>query len=267
MQEIRVFDGEKLRASLFNAGAKRLFATFRQRVAVAGEFEDRGPVKNMTRHGYAHLHIQCRDNDWYVNSETQALSRSLKDLTKGYRDAAAMGFSMGGYGALRFSSALNLKRLIAVSPQYTIAQGAVPHDRRRKEAAAFDEALGDLIRYGRHGVKGVVLFDPFRKMDLNHALYIQAVFPDLQLCRLSCGGHPASQVIREGGSFWDLQSMLHTGPLTAARVLDLHRERRRRSQTYWRRLARVARQRGRPQLGAAADARLERLAAEQENGQ
>ncbi|WP_291732525.1 alpha/beta hydrolase [Leisingera sp. F5] len=267
MQEARVFDGDKLRASLFNAGAERLFVTFRQRVAVAGGFEARGPVKNMTQHGYAHLHIQPRNNDWYVNSETQALSRSLKDLTKGYKDVSAMGFSMGGYGALRFSSALRLNRLIAVSPQYTIAQGVVPHDRRRKEAAAFDDALGDLVRFGRHGVRGMVLFDPFRKMDLNHALYIQAVFPNLQLCRLSCGGHPASQVIREGGSFWDLQSMLHTGPLTAARVLDLHRERRRRSQTYWQRLARVARQRGRPQLGAAADARLEGLAGEQENGQ
>lgn len=267
MKETRVFDGEKLRASLFNAGAERLFVTFRQRVAVAGEFEDRGPVKNMTGHGYAHLHIQPRNNDWYINSETKALSRSLKDLAKGYDDVSAMGFSMGGYGALRFSAALQLKRLIAVSPQYTIAAGAVPHDRRRKEAAAFDAALGDLIRYGNHGVQGVVLFDPFRKMDLSHALFIQAVFPDLQLCRLSCGGHPASQVIREGGSFWDLQSMLRDGPLAAGRVLALHRERRRRSQTYWQKLARVARQRGKPLLGAAADARLERLAAEQKKGQ
>ncbi|WP_264210399.1 alpha/beta hydrolase [Leisingera thetidis] len=266
MREIRVFDGEELRASLFHPQAKRLFVTFRQRVAVAGEFEDRGPVKNMTQHGYAHLHIQCRNNDWYVNSETKALSRSLRALASGYDDVAAMGFSMGGYGALRFSADLNLSRLIAVSPQYTIAQGVVPHDRRRREAAAFDAGLGDLVRYGRHGVQGVVLFDPFRKMDLNHALYIQAVFPDLQLCRLSCGGHPASQVIRDGGSFWDLQSMLRSGPLAAARVLALHRQRRRLSQTYWRRLARAARQRGRMALGAAADARLEALAAAQAAG-
>ncbi|KIC12314.1 hypothetical protein RA19_03530 [Leisingera sp. ANG-M1] len=267
MQETRVFDGDKLRASLFNPGADRLFVTFRQRVAVAGEFEDRGPVRNMTGHGYAHLHIQPRNNDWYINSETKALSRSLKALTKGYADVSAMGFSMGGYAALRFSAALHLKRLIAVSPQYTIAKGAVPHDRRRKEAAAFDAALGDLVRYGRHDVQGVVLFDPFRKMDLNHALYIQAVFSDLQLCRLSCGGHPASQVIREGGSFWDLQTLLRDGPLTAGRVLALHRQRRRLSRTYWQKLARVARQRGRPHLGAAADSGLQRLAAAQEKGQ
>lgn len=260
MQETRVFDGAKLRASLFNAGGERLFVTFRQRVAVAGEFEDRGPVRNMTAHGYAHLHIQPRNNDWYINSETKALARSLKELANGFQDVSAMGFSMGGYGALRFSRALRLSRLIAVSPQYTIAPGVVPYDRRRKEAEAFDEALGDLIRYGRHGVQGVVLFDPFRKMDLSHAMFIQAVFPDLQLCRLSCGGHPASQVIREGGSFWDLQSMLRDGPLNAARVLDLHRSRRRLSRTYWQKLARVARQRGRPQLGAAADARLQGLA-------
>ncbi|KIC23167.1 MULTISPECIES: hypothetical protein [unclassified Leisingera] len=267
MQETRVFDGECLRASLFNAGAERLFVTFRQRVAVAGEFEDRGPVRNMTRHGYAHLHIQPRHNDWYINSETKALSRSLKELSKGYGDVSAMGFSMGGYGALRFSGALRLNRLIAVSPQYTIAPGVVPHDRRRKEAEAFDAALGDLVRYGRHELQGVVLFDPFRKMDLSHALFIQAVFPDLQLCRLSCGGHPASQVIREGGSFWDLQSLLRDGPLNAARVLELHRSRRRLSRTYWQKLARVARQRGRPGLGAAAEAGLERLEAAQEKVQ
>jgi len=266
MQETRVFDGEHLRASLFNPGSKRLFVTFRQRVAVAGEFEDRGPVRNMTRHGYAHLHIQPRHNDWYINAETKPLSRSLKALTKGFEDVSAMGFSMGGYGALRFSKALHLKRLIAVSPQFTIAPGAVPNDRRRKEAAGFDAELGDLVRFGRHGVQGVVLFDPFRKMDLSHALFIQAVFSDLKLCRLSCAGHPASQVIREGGSFWDLQTLLREGPLTPARVLAMHRSRRRHSPSYWQKLARIARQHGRPQLVAAADAALKRLAQAAETG-
>lgn len=260
MQERRIFDGDHLRASLFNPDSDRLFVTFRQRVGVAGQFEDRGPVRNMTRQGYAHLHIQPRHNDWYINRETKPLSRCLKQLTKCYADVAAMGFSMGGYGALRFSGALHLRRLIAVSPQFTIAPGVVPHDRRRREAAGFDAALGDLVRYGNHGVQGLVLFDPFRKMDLNHALYIQAVFADLQLCRLSCGGHPATQVIREGGSFWDLQSLLHVGVPTAEQALTMHRSRRRHSVSYWHKLARVARQRGRGGLADQADLRRGELA-------
>lgn len=261
MQEHRIFDGGHLRASLFNPGSDRLFVTFRQRVAVAGEFEDRGPVRNMTRQGYAHLHIQPRHNDWYINPETKALSRCLKQATEAYTDVAAMGFSMGGYGALRFSGALHLRRLIAVSPQFTIAPGVVPHDRRRREAASFDAALGDLVRYGNHGVQGLVLFDPFRKMDLNHALFIQAVFADLKLCRLSCGGHPATQVIREGGSFWDLQSLLHAGVPRPEQALTMHRTRRRQSPSYWQKLARIARQRGRMALADVADQRRAALAA------
>ena len=117
MRAERVFDGALLRADLFKGDRRRLFVSFRQRVGAPGTFEDARPVRAYTAKGYAHLHIQSRWNDWFVNAETPALEAALRALAPRYLRAVALGFSMGGYGALRFSSVLGLAQVIAVAGQ------------------------------------------------------------------------------------------------------------------------------------------------------
>ena len=262
---ITVFDGDLIRASLFNPQAKRLLVTFRQRVPGVGGFWNKEPVRGMIRNGFAQLHLQSLNNDWYINSETQALERTLHGICGNYDRVVAMGFSMGGYAALRLSEALRLDHVLAISPQFTIEPGVVAHNRQWSEAKHYDAALGDLTRHGRRDLRGVVVLDPFRKMDLNHALHIQAAFPKITLCRLACGGHPASQVIGQSGGLWKLHKMLGAGRLTAARVQALHRSGRRESPTYWKQLARVAGRNGRAQLRIAAELRHDLLVETQES--
>jgi hypothetical protein len=95
MKPQRLFDGASLRADLFNGSAQRLFVSFRQRVGVPGSFSDATPVRNFTGNGFAHLYLQSKHNDWYVNSETEALESVLEGHCTRYTDAVAMGFSMG----------------------------------------------------------------------------------------------------------------------------------------------------------------------------
>ncbi len=59
MKPHRVFDGDLLRADLFNPEAPRLFVSFRQRVAEAGTFTDATPVGSFVGHGFARLHLQA----------------------------------------------------------------------------------------------------------------------------------------------------------------------------------------------------------------
>lgn len=248
MKSEPLFDGDLIRADLFNPDGRSLFVSFRQRLAEPGHFDVPRPVRSFTSQGMAHLHLQSRWNDWYINTETEAMEETLGCFSRQFDRVVGMGFSMGGYAALRFASALRLGQVIAVSPQYSIAKAHVPFDRRYRDCAGgFDPVVGDLATRGTK-TTGVILADPFRPMDMRNAELISAAFPGLRIARLAGGGHPASRVIREGGKFGKLQAQLTKSHVPLRRVVMIHRNSRRDSPRYWRHLAAQARKSGRNAL-------------------
>lgn len=262
----RVFDGAHVRATLFaQTSAPRprgLFVSLRQRIDTPGSFDVAQPARSFTGFGFDHLHLQSRENDWFINPETLGLSAALEALSAGYGDVCGMGFSMGGYGLLRFAGALRLRRVVLVSPQMSIHPEVVPWDRRYRDCAGgFDRALGDLSQVAAPGLGGVVLFDPFRPLDRRHAAWITATFGGVSAARLGCGGHPATRVIGSAGRFGALQKMLREDRITAARVTELHRGLRRDAPIYWQHLARQARKSGRFTLVKRAEGQQTRAEA------
>lgn len=260
MEALRVFDGDRLRADLFAPEGERLYVTFRQRIDAPGAFDPPRPARTFIEAGLAHLHCQSRWNDWYVNGETAAFEAALAAVAAPRIRAIAMGFSMGGYAALRFARALRLDRVVLVSPQVSIHPEAVPWDRRfRRFAGEFDSVAGDLGRVAAPDLDGLVLADPFRPEDMWNAGAIRTLFPRLALARMAGAGHPASRILRAGGRFGALQRALLAERPDPGRVIRLHRESRRGTALYWRELSAVAAARGRPELSARAGAEAERL--------
>lgn len=224
-----LFDGACLRAQVFRPALQNgcLLVTFRQRIQDSGAFAAPLPSRRFVAAGWSHLHIQSRWNDWYVNRDTQALCAALTPLAARFDHHAGIGFSMGGYASLRLSAALSLDVAVVVSPQVSVAPGVVPFDARFRDAAAgFDPSLGDLRTYARDNLTVVVIFDPFRPLDLRNARMIGDILPGLQLCRYSFGGHPATGVLRATVTFGAIQSLVLGRCVTRAAVLALHRENR-----------------------------------------
>jgi len=256
VSERLIFDCAHLRATIFNEEAPKLLVTFRQRIGEPGAFDEARPVRSFLRKNYAHLHLQSRLNDWYVNADTVALEAALVPLAAEFRRVVATGFSMGGYGVLRFSKTLGIQHALLVSPQFSISPDVVPWDRRyRRDAGAFDPEVGDVASRAKRGMKGVILADPFRPMDIRHAGLIQAAFPKLHLCRLGCGGHPATRALGETGGFSRVQNLLRSGQIDPREITDMHRAARRDSATYWRHLSENAEKRGHGDLAEKAMAR------------
>lgn len=254
-----VFEGSHLRATLFNAGGAALFVTFQHRRADPGRFVPASPKQNALSAGMAHLHVQTRLNDWYIGPDTVALEYTLQDLARRYRRVVGLGFSMGGYAALRFAKALNMAQVLAVSPQYSIAPRHVPIDRRfHADSAGFDPDLGHLDPRGT-AMSGLILVDPFRPRDLYNAQLICAAFPAIRIARLAGGGHPASQVLRDGGKFGVLQDWLLEPCADAAQLVTSHRMARCESPVYWHNLAMWAQRSSRAELARHALGRAEAL--------
>jgi hypothetical protein len=191
-----------------------------------------------------------------VNGETAALEAALEGVAAGFARVQALGFSMGGYGALRFAKALGMRQAVVVSPQ---ASPAATWDARyRAEVPGWDEALGDLRPRAVAALRGLLVVDPFVPEDLLHARAVLGLFPGLRVARLGHGGHPAIRTLRGAGGMRAVQEEAGRLGARAGPILHAHRAARRGSKGWWLRLAAHAEAR-RPDLAALARRRAEGL--------
>jgi hypothetical protein len=162
---------------------------------------------------------------------------------------------------LRLAAALTLTQALVISPQFTLDRSLIPDERRYREAAQYDAALGDLSRHGKSDLQGVTVFDPSHPLDPIHARLIAQTMPGMKPAACMFGGHPATQAIRGGGGFRSFQALGLDVDLTAPAVVRLHRQLRAQSSRYWHFRARACLARGRTADAEVAMARAERLAA------
>jgi hypothetical protein len=261
MTDETVFAGAHLRAHLMAGRRDRLIVTFDYRQAGRAGFNAPRHSSTFARGGFWQLNIQTRANDWFINPETPALEAALGALRGRFARVNLMGFSMGGYGALRYARALGADQAVLVSPQASIAPGVVPFETRYPaEAAGFDPVLGDLGAVAWPQLAGLILVDPFHAADMGHARMICALFPRLGLARLAFAGHPATGVIRQAGRLWTLHREATAAGPGRRLICAAHRAGRRQSAAYWERLGQRAGAR-RPGLAARALARAAALGA------
>jgi len=254
-----VFDGAHLRAVLHPGDAKQLMVTFDFRQNGKNDFTVTEHSTHFARMQFAQLSVKTRANDWFINPDTQALEDALSQLGQRFERVNMLGYSMGGYGALRFARALGAVSAVLISPQVSILPDLVPFDPRyRAEGRGFDPVLGDLTERAHPGLRGLILLDPFARADLQHAQMIQILFPRLQVVRLPFGGHPASLMLRETGKNGAILRAAVMPKAKASIITQSHRDGRREATGYWLRMALHCAKR-RPALAAHAWSRYAAL--------
>lgn len=255
-----IFSDPNLRATLHAPDAPRLVVTFDNRKVGKTDFEPRKPAHNFLKAGFAQLHIETRANDWFINPSTHALERELSTLNARFDTKRAIGFSMGGYGALRFSGALGLHEAVVISPQISIDRALVPFETRfRREARRFDADIG-AVETANADLGGLICYDPFHVLDSAHAALIMSAFPRLKRVPMALGQHPATNILRECKAIGKVQQQVVRG-FDAATLKADHRTACRAAALYWTRLAAKAEGRH-PDWAAYATQQAHAIAAE-----
>jgi hypothetical protein len=229
-----VFDGACLRAQCHGAGTAGVIVTFDHWRKDRAGFPVMGPVQRVLDMGYRSLVVSTAANDWYLNGETMALQAALAAFVPRGAVVRAFGFSMGGYGALLFSRALQLQSVVLFGAQASIRRDVVPFETRwQREAVLLDGTLDCLADVVKPDLRGVVLFDP-RKLreETLQARAVQAVAPLLQLAALPFSGHPPTAVIMAGKAYGGLMARGIAGVVTAADMRALHRAHREAAPDY-----------------------------------
>lgn len=150
--------------------------------------------------GWDHLHVSTARNDWFLNADTMAVAAEMAKLVARYGHVSVLGYSMGGYGALRFARALRADWAVVVSPFLSILPDRAPWETRHQEDRPYWQAAGDRAEIpALDHLNGLLVVDPLIEADDRQARAIAELAPMLQRIDLVGGGHPATKAQREAG--------------------------------------------------------------------
>jgi hypothetical protein len=146
--------------------------------------------------GYASLGIICKSNCWFPLLKDNFLSEAISSVRAHYDRCLNYGFSMGGYGCIKFSRITRANITFSLSPQYSIEP---------KDVHGLDERL---IHHFKVGVnsdmaidsadlcgKLVLVFDPFSTQDTWNVEKIVTQSSNVVLLRIPRIGHETIDLV------------------------------------------------------------------------
>lgn len=153
----------------------------------------------LRKHGIDAVHVVPASNAWYQYPDMPDALEAVAARTSHYPCRVAYGSSMGGYAAINFSAHLDVHRIIAISPQFSIDPQKLPDDRRWRHEAERIDFLHDHIAELRPASRQIyVVYDNRNALDSQHVARI-AQSVALTEVGLAFAGHPAAAGLAETG--------------------------------------------------------------------
>jgi hypothetical protein len=215
--------------------------------------------KFFAKHDIPAVHIQSNISDWYQNDEIFEVTKAIRDYLHDAIQVVAYGASMGAYGALLTSKALEADKVIAIAPQFSIDRAAVPWETRWKRAAKriglFKHDINDLVI---NDTLKCVFYDPLSTDKRQVEMF--NVDESWRLVTFPLASHQVLQFLLETGTLPVLMHDLFGDGPHVQNVMDHARANRRQSKLYWMTLASEAAVR-RPELAERAISRAQELGA------
>ena len=151
----------------------------------------------LLREGYDVISVQSNCDDWHQNVSIKGIYILQGFLNKTYDVAKGYGSSMGGFAAICYAERLNLKSVLALSPQYTISESFDKRWSRENKLIVWHQTAEMAITYD--GVIRIV-YDPF---DLD-ALQAKLICDNFTKATIHCheikfGSHFIPKYLNEGG--------------------------------------------------------------------
>jgi pimeloyl-ACP methyl ester carboxylesterase len=251
-----VFDGAHLRVQLWDQGTPGVVVSFCSYRRGRDGFDPPQPMALAGVLGLSVLRVETACNDWFLNPDLSDAMAAAAWAVRDNAQVATIGFSMGGYGALRFAAAVGARRVVAVSTQASPIPERAPFETRwRPERKALPPFLDDLSALAGSRAEIVLVYDPLDRNDRAHVGLLRDV-PGVMPVAMPLGGHPATAVLREGGLWNAFTRSVVLGPSDRPGWKAMHRQAREASDGYAARLTERLRLRASRSSGpAAGDAR------------
>ena len=127
--------------------------------------------KSLIKYQYSVIGVMPKQKSWFPKASMVELAKVILPIIQRFKNIVGYGGSMGGYAAIKYSNLLNMNRIIAFVPQYSIDPEQV-EDRRYAEF--FDAVANKDMQIQPQDVDAsreyIIVYDPYFSIDREHYL-------------------------------------------------------------------------------------------------
>ena len=190
-----VFEDEHIRVIFLTGSSDTLVISFGDLISRAKGMSINAE-KSLFKYQYNVIGIMPKQKSWFPKSSMLEMQRQIQPILEQFEQIVGYGGSMGGYAAIKYSNLLNMHKIVAFVPQYSIDPDVV-HDRRYAEF--FDATLHQDMQIQADEVDSsreyIIVYDPYYAEDKEHFLKIQPLLPKMHVIHLPFTGHEALSVL------------------------------------------------------------------------
>lgn len=190
-----IFEDEHIRVIFLKGSSDTLVISFGDLISRAKGMSINAE-KSLIKYQYNVIGIMPKQKSWFPKSSMLAMQQQIQPILQQFKGIVGYGGSMGGYAAIKYSNLLNMQKIVAFVPQYSIDPDVV-QDRRYAEF--FDASIHQDMQIQADEVDSsreyIIVYDPYYAEDKEHFLKIQPLLPKMHVIHLPFTGHEALSVL------------------------------------------------------------------------
>ncbi|ODL91821.1 hypothetical protein AXH23_14995 [Acinetobacter pittii] len=198
-----IFEDEHIRAIFLPGDSNTLVLSFGDLITRASGLSINAE-KSLIKYQYNVIGVMPKQKSWFPQASMIELAQAISPILEGFKNIVGYGGSMGGYAAIKYSNLLNMNRVIAFVPQYSIDP---EHVEDRRYAEFFDAIANKDMQIQPQDVNAareyVIVYDPYFSIDREHYLKIKELLPSLHTIHLPFTGHEALSVLASSSLLHD----------------------------------------------------------------
>lgn len=198
-----IFEDEHIRAIFLPGNSNTLVLSFGDLITRASGLSINAE-KSLIKYQYNVIGVMPKQKSWFPQASMIELAKAISPILEGFKNIVGYGGSMGGYAAIKYSNLLNMNRVIAFVPQYSIDP---EHVKDRRYAEFFDSVANKDMQIQPQDVDAareyVIVYDPYFSIDREHYLKIKELLPSLHTIHLPFTGHEALSVLASSSLLHD----------------------------------------------------------------
>ena len=198
-----IFEDEHIRAIFLPGNSNTLVLSFGDLITRASGLSINAE-KSLIKYQYNVIGVMPKQKSWFPQASMIELAKAISPILEGFKNIVGYGGSMGGYAAIKYSNLLNMNRVIAFVPQYSIDP---EHVEDRRYAEFFDSVANKDMEIQPQDVDAareyVIVYDPYFSIDREHYLKIKELLPSLHTIHLPFTGHEALSVLASSSLLHD----------------------------------------------------------------
>ncbi|MCH7338950.1 hypothetical protein [Acinetobacter higginsii] len=190
-----IFEDEHIRVIFLKGSSDTLVISFGDLISRAKGMSINAE-KSLIKYQYNVIGIMPKQKSWFPKSSMLQMQQQIQPILQQFKGIVGYGGSMGGYAAIKYSNLLNMQKIVAFVPQYSIDPDVV-QDRRYAEffGASIHQDMqiqADEVDSSR---EYIIVYDPYYAEDKEHFLKIQPLLPKMHVIHLPFTGHEALSVL------------------------------------------------------------------------